>query len=132
LPRLWRSNCESFPLFRAWSCPLTALFLYFFPSALATGPTTLSPPLYLYTRPRLPVTIFSASEFATDRKDRGGSNHWVPHVIQIFALFMLLGLIVSIWATPETKGKSLEELSGEDQDNFLQPADAAPAGHARV
>ncbi|TKA56933.1 hypothetical protein B0A53_01334 [Rhodotorula sp. CCFEE 5036] len=65
-------------------------------------------------------------------KDRGGSNHWVPHVIQIFALFMLLGLIVSIWATPETKGKSLEELSGEDQDNFLQPADAAPAGHARV
>lgn len=43
---------------------------------------------------------------------------------------MLLGLIVSIWATPETKGKSLEELSGEDQDNFLQQQ--PPAGHARV
>ncbi|GAA5875324.1 hypothetical protein JCM3774_005779 [Rhodotorula dairenensis] len=63
-------------------------------------------------------------------KDRGGTNNWVPHVIQIFALFMLLGLIVSIWATPETKGKSLEELSGEDQDNFLQQQ--PPAGHARV
>ncbi|GAA5983520.1 hypothetical protein JCM10908_000317 [Rhodotorula pacifica] len=63
-------------------------------------------------------------------KDRGGKNNWVPHVIEIFALFMLLGLIVSIWATPETKGKTLEELSGEDQDNFLQPS--PPAGAARV
>ena len=87
---------------------------------------------HLPTRLHRLATTFAVAGFATNRKDRGGSNHWVPHVIQIFALFMLLGLIVSIWATPETKGKSLEELSGEDQDNFLQPAEAAPAGHARV
>lgn len=42
---------------------------------------------------------------------------------------MLLGLIVSIWATPETKGKSLEELSGEDQEHFIQDT---PTGAARV
>lgn len=44
--------------------------------------------------------------------------------MEIFALFMLLGFIVSIWATPETKGKSLEELSGEDQDHFISQATA--------
>ncbi|GAA5983528.1 hypothetical protein JCM10908_000320 [Rhodotorula pacifica] len=65
-----------------------------------------------------------------DGRDSRGLKRPAPHVIEIFALFMLLGLIVSIWATPETKGKTLEELSGEDQDNFLQPT--APAGHARV
>ncbi|CAO0791038.1 unnamed protein product [Mucor circinelloides] len=45
-------------------------------------------------------------------KDIGGPNQWINHLLQIFALFMLSGL-VSSFLIPETKGKSLEELSGE-------------------
>ncbi|KAJ2392124.1 hypothetical protein H4S02_000965 [Coemansia sp. RSA 2611] len=45
-------------------------------------------------------------------KDRGGKNAFIPQLIQIFALFMLIGLIFT-WFVPETKGKSLEELSDE-------------------
>jgi PHS family inorganic phosphate transporter-like MFS transporter len=39
--------------------------------------------------------------------------------LEIFALFMLTG-IFSTLLLPETKGKSLEELSNEDQDGFVQ------------
>ncbi|KAI9323555.1 phosphate:H+ symporter [Dichotomocladium elegans] len=45
-------------------------------------------------------------------KDRGGPNAWIDHLLEIFALFMLTGLLSS-FLIPETKGKSLEEL-GED------------------
>ncbi|BGP48482.1 hypothetical protein JCM10450v2_004358 [Rhodotorula kratochvilovae] len=62
-------------------------------------------------------------------KDRGGKNAWVKHILEIFALFMLTG-IFSTLLLPETKGKTLEELSGEDQDNFV--AQEAPAGANRV
>jgi MFS transporter, PHS family, inorganic phosphate transporter len=49
-------------------------------------------------------------------KDKGGVvNGWVDHLMQIFALFMLLGFFLS-WLIPETKGKTLEELSGEDEE----------------
>ncbi|KAL0083469.1 phosphate:H+ symporter [Phycomyces blakesleeanus] len=47
-------------------------------------------------------------------KDIGGSNKWINHLLQLFAFFMLTG-IFSSFLIPETKGKSLEELSGEDQ-----------------
>ncbi|KAG0330272.1 Inorganic phosphate transporter pho84 [Podila humilis] len=46
-------------------------------------------------------------------KDRGGTNAFIPQLLQIFALFMLAGLIVT-FLIPETKGKTLEELSNED------------------
>jgi hypothetical protein len=50
-------------------------------------------------------------------KDKGGvTNGWVNHLMQIFALFMLIGFFLS-WLIPETKGKTLEELSGEDEEN---------------
>ena len=39
--------------------------------------------------------------------------------LEIFALFMLTG-IFSTLLIPETKGKSLEELSGEDQEGFVR------------
>lgn len=39
--------------------------------------------------------------------------------LEIFALFMLSG-IFSTLLLPETKGKSLEELSNENQDQFVQ------------
>jgi PHS family inorganic phosphate transporter-like MFS transporter len=39
--------------------------------------------------------------------------------LEMFALFMLTG-IFSTLLLPETKGKSLEELSNEDQEGFVQ------------
>ncbi|KAI1465859.1 phosphate permease [Daldinia caldariorum] len=39
---------------------------------------------------------------------------WMDHVLEIYALFMLLGIVTTIFI-PETKRKTLEELSGEDQ-----------------
>ena len=38
---------------------------------------------------------------------------------EIYAFFMLTG-IFSTLLLPETKGKSLEELSNEDQEGFIQ------------
>ena len=38
--------------------------------------------------------------------------------MQIFALFMLLGFFLS-WLIPETNGKTLEELSGENNERDL-------------
>jgi PHS family inorganic phosphate transporter-like MFS transporter len=49
----------------------------------------------------------------------GGTNKFVKHILEIFAFFMLTG-IFSTTLIPETKGKTLEELSGEDQDGFVR------------
>ncbi|KAG0311525.1 Inorganic phosphate transporter pho84 [Dissophora globulifera] len=46
-------------------------------------------------------------------KDRGGPNAFIPHLLEIFAAFMLIGFCVT-FLIPETKGKTLEELSNED------------------
>ncbi|KAG0041681.1 Inorganic phosphate transporter pho84, partial [Gryganskiella cystojenkinii] len=47
-------------------------------------------------------------------KDHGGVvNSWIPQLLQIFALFMFIGLLAT-FLIPETKGKTLEELSNED------------------
>jgi len=48
-------------------------------------------------------------------KDIGGSNKWVKHILELFAFFMMTG-IFSTLLLPETKGKSLEELSNEDYE----------------
>lgn len=47
-------------------------------------------------------------------KDIGGKDSSVPLIIKIFSGFMLAGLLLT-FLLPETKGKSLEELS-EDSD----------------
>jgi PHS family inorganic phosphate transporter-like MFS transporter len=52
-------------------------------------------------------------------KDIGGTNKFVKHILQIFAAFMLTG-IFSTLLLPETKGKSLEELSHEEQEGFVK------------
>ncbi|KAI0380054.1 phosphate permease [Hypomontagnella monticulosa] len=49
-------------------------------------------------------------------------NPWMDHVLEIYALFMLLGVFTTLFI-PETKRKTLEELSGEDQPAPLAPAD---------
>ncbi|KAI8325148.1 MFS general substrate transporter [Martensiomyces pterosporus] len=50
-------------------------------------------------------------------KDRGGKDAWINHLLQIFALFMLLGLLVSFWI-PESKGKTLEEICDESEEYY--------------
>jgi len=52
-------------------------------------------------------------------KNIGGPNRFVQHILEIFAFFMLTG-IFSTLLLPETKLKSLEELSNENQDGFVQ------------
>ncbi|KAJ1678194.1 hypothetical protein EV182_004586, partial [Spiromyces aspiralis] len=51
-------------------------------------------------------------------KDRGGKDAFINHLLQIFSLFMLIGFLVTLWI-PETKGKSLEEISNEGEDEAL-------------
>ncbi|CAL1716624.1 unnamed protein product [Somion occarium] len=51
-------------------------------------------------------------------KDIGGPSAFVKHILEIFALFMLTG-IFSTYLIPETKQKSLEDLSNEEQDGFV-------------
>jgi len=66
-------------------------------------------------------------------KDIGGatgSNKFVNHIMEIFAFFMLTG-IFSTLLLPETKQKTLEELSNEDQHGFIQ-GPAQPKSHPVV
>lgn len=50
-------------------------------------------------------------------KDKGNvQNGWLDHLMQIFALFMLMGFFLS-FLIPETKEKSLEQLSGENEQH---------------
>ncbi|KAJ7475703.1 inorganic phosphate transporter [Mycena latifolia] len=49
----------------------------------------------------------------------GGTNKFVPHILEILAFFMLTG-IFSTLLIPETKGQTLEELSNEKQEGFLR------------
>ncbi|KAI0783636.1 phosphate transporter [Abortiporus biennis] len=51
-------------------------------------------------------------------KDIGGTNKFVKHILEIFALFMLTGIFSTI-LIPETKQKTLEELSNENQEGFI-------------
>jgi PHS family inorganic phosphate transporter-like MFS transporter len=59
-----------------------------------------------------------------------GSAPWLNHVMQIFALFMLLGIFTTL-LIPETKRKTLEELAGEyemsSEDLAAETAVAVPA-----
>ncbi|KAJ1806349.1 hypothetical protein LPJ56_005143 [Coemansia sp. RSA 2599] len=47
--------------------------------------------------------------------DMGGKDAWINHLLQIFALFMLVGAGATFWI-PETKGKSLEEICDENEE----------------
>ncbi|KAI0084141.1 phosphate transporter [Irpex rosettiformis] len=57
-------------------------------------------------------------------KDIHGTNKFVGHILEIFAFFMLTG-IFSTLLLPETKGRTLEDLSNEDQNGFIS-GPAAP------
>ena len=55
-----------------------------------------------------PLRVKGAKKGATGR----AASPWLNHVMEIFALFMLCGLLTS-FLIPETKRKTLEELAGE-------------------
>ncbi|KAF9432534.1 Inorganic phosphate transporter pho84 [Entomortierella beljakovae] len=55
-------------------------------------------------------------------KDNGGPNKGIPLLLKIFAIFMFIGLLVT-FLIPETKGKTLEELSNEDEHVRSDKAD---------
>lgn len=42
------------------------------------------------------------------------ASPWLPHVMEIFALFMFLGIFTTL-CIKETARKTLEELSGDDE-----------------
>ncbi|KAK4039031.1 major facilitator superfamily domain-containing protein [Parachaetomium inaequale] len=54
-------------------------------------------------------------------------NPWMDHVLEIYALFMLLG-IGSSTLIPETKRKTLEELAGDDEEYYVSNNTAAAGG----
>ncbi|KAI0048470.1 phosphate transporter [Auriscalpium vulgare] len=49
----------------------------------------------------------------------GGDDHFLKHIFEIFALFSLTG-VFSTMLLPETKLRTLEDLSNEKQDDFIQ------------
>ncbi|KAJ7158991.1 inorganic phosphate transporter [Mycena crocata] len=57
----------------------------------------------------------------------GGTNQFVKHILQIMAFFMLTGTFSTL-LLPETKQKSLEDLSNEKQEGFLR----GPTAHIEV
>ncbi len=62
---------------------------------------------------KLGAIISSAGLFQL--KDIGGKNAQVPTLLIIFSGFMLIGLIFT-FLLPETKGKTLEQLSNDDEE----------------
>jgi len=62
--------------------------------------------------------VISQVGFASLRNIHG-TNKFVNHILEILAFFMLTG-IFSTLLLPETKGKSLEELSNETQEGFVK------------
>ena len=56
----------------------------------------------------------------------GNPNPWMDHVLEIYALFMLLGIPTTAMIV-ETKRKTLEELSGDDDCAAPSSASAATA-----
>ncbi|TQW00864.1 hypothetical protein V2A60_001906 [Cordyceps javanica] len=57
------------------------------------------------------------------------ASPWLDHVLEIFALFMLLGCLTTL-LIPETARKTLEELSGED-DYAAHPHDVEATAEAK-
>ncbi|KAJ2992540.1 hypothetical protein NUW54_g7908 [Trametes sanguinea] len=60
-------------------------------------------------------------------KDVGGTNKFLGHILEIFAFFMLTG-ILSTMLIPETNQKTLEHLSNESQEDFIQPVPVSGYG----
>ncbi len=56
-----------------------------------------------------PLRVRGAAKGATGR----AATPWLPHVLEIFALFMFLGIFTTL-CIPETARRTLEDLAGEN------------------
>jgi PHS family inorganic phosphate transporter-like MFS transporter len=63
-----------------------------------------------------PLRVRGATAGATGRD----ASPWLPHVMQIFALFMFLGIFTTL-CIPETARITLEVLSGEEEAHTTTP-----------
>ncbi|KAG2083849.1 major facilitator superfamily domain-containing protein [Suillus cothurnatus] len=54
----------------------------------------------------------------------GGTNKFVQHIMEILALFMLTG-VFSTLLIPETKQRTLEDISNEEQEGYISEAPRA-------
>ena len=48
-------------------------------------------------------------------RNKGGVNHWMNHIMKIYGGYMALGILTTL-LIPETKRKSLEQLTQENDD----------------
>ncbi|KAI1074962.1 phosphate permease [Whalleya microplaca] len=71
------------------------------------------------------------STLRTRGATKDNANPWMDHVLEIYALFMLLGVGTTCFI-PETKRKTLEELSGEDQPAPLAVVEGSAASNDKV
>ncbi|KAG1722226.1 major facilitator superfamily domain-containing protein [Suillus paluster] len=67
--------------------------------------------------------IISQVGFAT-LVNIGGPNRFVQHIMEIFAAFMLTG-VLSTLLLPETKQRTLEDISNEEQEGYIQDVPGA-------
>lgn len=58
-------------------------------------------------------------------KPGSGASPWLNHVMQIFGGFMFCGVLTT-WLIPETKRRTLEELSGEDHGSIHESLTTHP------
>jgi PHS family inorganic phosphate transporter-like MFS transporter len=68
-----------------------------------------------------PLRVRGAAKGATGR----AASPWLPHVMEIFALFMFLGIFTTL-CIKETKRITLEELSGENDVEASPSPEIAP------
>jgi len=61
----------------------------------------------------------------------GGTGKFLPHILEIFALFMLTG-VFSTLLLPETMNRSLEDLSQEDEDDFERETEGRDVQSSKV
>jgi len=73
-----------------------------------------------------PLRVRGAVKGATGR----AASPWLPHVLEIFALFMFLGIFTT-WCIPETARKTLEELNGEELPHVSAPESVTKDEHIK-
>lgn len=66
------------------------------------------------------------STLRTRGATKDNPSPWMNHVLQIYALFMLLGCFTTL-LIPETARKTLEELNGEDDYAANRPSNTIMA-----
>lgn len=66
----------------------------------------------------VPILSRDSPPQCNTHSDSVACSPWLGRLMQIFALFMLCGTVVSLLLVPETKGITLEELAGEAPTSY--------------